>query len=212
MARDVILLDIDTQCDFVLPEGAASVPAAYALVPNFERLTRTARQSQLPVIATVQTLNPDDPRFAGLPEGKRPWCVKETPGQLKAPATRPKPGFVLENRAWSSAEIEKVIGSEREVVLETTGPDLMTHPAAETLLKGVRQVYLFGLFTEEAVYKAARELRRLGIATTLVEDAACPRAVDAEVLERVFGEMAALGVQRLTTMQVMSRYAPVKRH
>lgn len=211
MPRDTIFLDLDTQMDFVVPEGAASNAAAYALVPNFERLTRTARTNQVAVVATAQALAAGDPRFASLPEGTRPWCVKGTPGQLKVHATRPKPGVVLENRAWAPAELEAATNGQREIVLETTGPDLLTHPATEALLKGVRQVYLFGLFTEEAVYKAARELRRLGIATTLVEDATAPRGSDPAALEAVFGEMAALGVERQTTMQVMTRYAAVKR-
>lgn len=212
MSRETVFLDIDTQWDFIAPEGAASTPEAYALVPNLERLTRTARQNKIMVIATAQALEATDPRFAESGEGKPPWCVKGTPGQLKASATKPKPGFFMENRPWTPAEVEAATQSEREIVIETTGPDLMTHSAVEPLLKGVRQAYLFGLFTDEAVYKAARELRRLGIATVLVENAVCPRSPDPQVLERILGEMAALGVERLTTMQVMTRYALVKRH
>lgn len=212
MSRETLFLDIDTQCDFVLPEGAASTPPAYALVPNLERLTRTARTNQLTVIATVQAHTADDPVFANLPEGQRPWCVRGTPGQAKVSATKPKPGIVLENRAWTADDLEKATKSQREIVLETTGPDLLTHAAAEPLLKGARQVYLYGLFLDDAVFKAARELRRLGIATALVEDATAPRNADPEHLERIRMEMAALGVERLTTMQVMSRYALVKRH
>lgn len=208
MARETIFLDIDTQWDFVMAEGAAPVAGAFALVPNWERLTRTARTNDIQVIATAQSLPPGDPRFGEA----TPWCVAGTPGQLKVPATRPKPGVVLPNRPAAAGEVEKLVREAREIVVETTGPDLLTHPAMEALLAGTKQAYLFGLFADEAVLKAARELRRLGLAVTVATDALCARSQEPEALARAIADMVALGAEARTTMQIMTRYAAVKRH
>lgn len=208
MARETIFLDIDTQWDFVMAEGAAPVPGAFALVPNWERLTRTARASDIQVIATAQSLPAGDSRFGEA----TPWCVAGTPGSVQVPATRPKAGVVLANRAATAAELEKLTRESREIVVETTGPDLLTHPSMEALLKGTKQVYLFGLFADEAVLKAARELRRMGLAVVLVTNATCTRSQEPNALEAAIADIVALGAERKTTMEVMTRYAAVKRH
>lgn len=212
MARETIFLDIDTQWDFAMPEGADPVPGAYALVPNWERLTRTARQNDIQVIATTQINEALDPRFQPNGGEMAPFCVRGTPGEKKVPATKPRPGTVLELRPWSTAELERVVRDFREIVVETTGPDLLSHPGMEALLKGTKQAYLFGLFADQAVLKAARELRRMGLAVVLVTNATCTRSQEPEALEKAFVDMAALGVERRTTMEVMTRYAPARRH
>ncbi len=43
LLRDVILWEVDTQADFMLPGGKLYVPGAEKLLPNIRRLTDAAR-------------------------------------------------------------------------------------------------------------------------------------------------------------------------
>ena len=48
-----VLVDVDTQVDFVEPEGALYVPSAEKLKPNFAKLVRAARDAGVPVVASA---------------------------------------------------------------------------------------------------------------------------------------------------------------
>ena len=46
IAQDLILWEVDTQRDFMLPGGKLYVPGAEKLLPNIEKLTDAARRRQ----------------------------------------------------------------------------------------------------------------------------------------------------------------------
>ena len=76
--------------------------------------------------------------------------------------------------------------------------------AANSALAGTKQAYLFGLFADEAVLKAARELRRLGLAVTVATDALCARSQEPEALARAIADMVADGTFR----KINEKYFP----
>ena len=133
-----------------------------------------------------------------------------TPGSVSTRATAPAKACAVS--ATSRCSSCCASSPSQPIVVETTGPDLLTHPSMEALLKGTKQVYLFGLFADEAVLKAARELRRMGLAVVLVTNATCTRSQEPNALEAAIADIVALGAERKTTMEVMTRYAAVKRH
>ena len=55
-----VMIDVDTQIDFVEPDGALYVPRAETLKPSFARLLAAAKQHGLPVIASADAHGPDD--------------------------------------------------------------------------------------------------------------------------------------------------------
>src|SRR5512142_104712 len=81
--REVVFWDVDTQRDFMLPDGALYVPGAERIIPNLARLTQYARQHDILVVADVDAHQPDDPEFQDWP----PHCLVGTPGQWKVQET-----------------------------------------------------------------------------------------------------------------------------
>src|SRR5271157_4031093 len=86
--------DVDTQVDFMLPEGKLYVPGAERIIPTLARLTNWAAQHQVRVIASADAHQPGDEEFSLYP----PHCLAGTPGQKKIPETSLTPQFTIPNR------------------------------------------------------------------------------------------------------------------
>src|SRR4051812_44515740 len=91
----LVFVDIDTQRDFLEPDGALFVPGATAIVPNLARLTRFARERVITVLATGCAHRAGDPELTTFP----PHCMIGTPGQGRIDATHPGDSHVLDDRA-----------------------------------------------------------------------------------------------------------------
>ena len=74
---DVVLWEVDTQADFMLPGGNLYVPGAEKLLPKIQKLTDAARKSHAFLVSHGCFHSPDDPEFQTFP----PHCVKGTKGQ-----------------------------------------------------------------------------------------------------------------------------------
>ena len=79
----LVFVDIDTQRDFLDPDGALFIPESEAIVPTLARLTAFARTRNIPVLATACAHRLDDPD----PEPFPPHCLIGSPGQERIDAT-----------------------------------------------------------------------------------------------------------------------------
>ena len=78
----LVFVDVDTQHDFLAPDGALFIAGSGAIRPTLARLTTFARERGIPVIATACAHAPDD-READFP----PHCVVGTVGQGRVEET-----------------------------------------------------------------------------------------------------------------------------
>ena len=87
----VVLWDVDTQVDFVLPEGKLYVPGAEEVAPTMQRLVQAARTAGIPHVASADDHEltddeiSDDPDFATT---YPPHCLRGTRGAQSARAHR----------------------------------------------------------------------------------------------------------------------------
>jgi nicotinamidase/pyrazinamidase len=212
MAFETVLLDIDTQRDFLEPAGAWPIPSAIRMIPSLERLTRYAKTYRLPVVATVQVLEETDPRFQENGGTLPAHCIKGSRGQEKAFATRPENPVVIPCKPLAESEISSLVSGRREIVMETSGPDLMSNPNAGALLAGVRKAVVFGLAAEEAVLKAVQVLLNRGIAVEVVQNAIAARVAEPEALEKHLEEMVTLGARKIRDLDIMTRFTTARHH
>lgn len=166
MEKNLIFWDVDTQADFMLPDGKLYVPGAEAIIPILARLTQWAVQHHVPVIASADAHQPDDEEFSLYP----PHCLAGTPGQKKIPETTLSPRFIIPNRRVADLpRLERCA----QIVLEKHKFDVFTNPNADSLLAqlGKQEVVLYGVVTEICVAAAARGLLDRGYRVSVVEDA-----------------------------------------
>jgi nicotinamidase/pyrazinamidase len=186
LAGPQVFVDIDTQRDFLEPDGALFVPSSPEIVPNLAMLTRFARDRQIPVLATACAHTPLDPELRIFP----PHCMIGTRGQERIEATSWDGTFSLDDQADVPGEVPP------HLTLLKHQYDLFSHPRANELiaLYGRRQpvFVVYGVATDYCVVAAAQGLLDRDCRVALVVDAI--RAIDASAEGAILSTLARKGV------------------
>lgn len=196
MSARLVFLDIDTQIDFMLPEGALYVPGADTIIPRLKALMDYARQQGIIVLSSADAHPPDDPSFSQWP----PHCVIGTRGQQRIRETQLPSPFVLPPRP---VPVPASIGQHSQVIIEKTDYDISSNPNFDTVLAllGSARFVAFGVVTEYCVRASVLALRRRGYAVDLVTDAI--QGIHEEDARKAIEEMVRAGVRLTETAAVV---------
>jgi len=131
--KGMAFLDIDTQFDFMDPEGSLHVPGAEDIVPTLAELTRAAKARGVPLIATTDWHSDDDREFQEFP----PHCVRDTHGAEKIEETRTEGAreVGLEEHLDDDAAREAVSGGALLVRKEKL--DAFSNPGMDALVRAL---------------------------------------------------------------------------
>jgi nicotinamidase/pyrazinamidase len=194
----LLFWDVDTQSDFMDPQGKLYVPGAEKITPNIRRLTEYAAEHAIPIVASIDAHVKNDPEFHDYP----PHCLVGTPGQKKIEGTLLPRYYLIPNR---KIELAPDLSSYPQIVVEKQATDVFTNPNVEELLHRMgreREIMLYGVVTEICVDQAARGLRQRGYRVHLVRDAV--RHLDAARGGAVIAEVALFGGRLFTTAEVLA--------
>jgi nicotinamidase/pyrazinamidase len=199
-SASAVLIVADVQGSF-MPGGSLGVPRGDEIIPVINRLARRFAN----VVLTQDWHPPGHRSFASSHPGRKPldvirlhygeqilWpdhCVQGTPeAALRADLDIPHAQLVL--RKGYHAEIDSY-----SAFFEADGKTA-TGLGGYLRERGLDDVYVCGLATDFCVAWTALDARRLGFATTVVDDAC--RAIDAHgSLAQSRASMAAAGVRRI---------------
>jgi len=185
--------DVDTQNDFMLPEGKLYVPGAEKIIPSIQRLNRAAADAGVQVISSTDAHQASDPEFQTYP----PHCLAETEGQKKVEGTLLEGEYVIPNRKIA---LPSDLASFPQIIIEKQDVNVFTNPNLEDLLQRVargKQIILYGVVTEICVDLAARGLIQRGYGVNLVRDAV--RHLDEKLGQATIAEITRSGCRLLTT-------------
>jgi nicotinamidase/pyrazinamidase len=196
MTSTTLFWDVDTQNDFIHPDGKLYVPGAETIVPKLKRLTEWAGSNGNLVIASACAHQADDPEFAQYP----PHCLAGTPGQEKIFETCLENVLVVPNR---KRNLPKNLRSYQQIILEKQELDVFSNPNTDELLDqlgSVDEIVLYGVVTEICVARAGRSLIGRGYRVRLVTDAI--RHLDETKAELAIDEIREAGAMLVTTDEV----------
>lgn len=193
-SSEYLFVDIDTQFDFMSPEGNLYVPGAEKIKPQLKALIEHAQEHNIPILASADAHAPDDPEFEAFP----PHCIQNTAGQAKIDATAVQNSVTLPNR-----EVELDLDGVNHVVLEKTIFDVFGNPNTEKVLEYLKpqSTVVFGVATDYCVKAAALGLRARGYDVIVVDDAI--RAVTPEGEAHALEEMQAAGVRFQSSNEIL---------
>lgn len=163
----ILFWDVDTQVDFMLPEGRLYAPGAEKIITHLKKLTEYARQNSIPIISSVDAHKTGDPEFAQYP----PHCVVGTIGQSKVDGTILVSHYVIPNR---KIVLPENLTQYKQIILEKEATDVFTNPNTEEVVNRIAsggQIVLYGVVTEICVDQAARGLIARGHPVHVVTDA-----------------------------------------
>ncbi|MHC4431685.1 MAG: cysteine hydrolase family protein [Planctomycetota bacterium] len=164
--RRHVLLDIDTQRDFLLAEGNACVSDHTEVLANIRRVMAWARYHNVPTISTAE-VHPDNNGSSLIH-----YCIDGTVGQRKIPYT------LIKNRVSFPADTRSTLPADllvaySQVILHKRCVDPFDEPTIDRLLSELlaNEFILIGAGTEDAVAATAVGLLHRGKNVRVIVDA-----------------------------------------
>ncbi len=199
----MILWDVDTQVDFMLPGGKLYVPGAEETATAMARLVAAAREAGVVHVASADDHELADAEISETPDYATtypPHCLRGTRGARKVPETEQLDPVPL---ALTPVPAHWLEG--REFLLLKKHFDVFTNPNTEPLLEALapEEVVVFGVATDVCDDAAIRGLRARGYTVSFVEDAA--RGLDDERTAACLADWRALGVVFTDVAEVLAR-------
>ena len=163
--RRHVIVDIDTQRDFLLAGGHACVWNHSEVLANIRRIMAWARRQEISVISTAEV------RPNGM-QTKMGYCIDGTNGQRKIGYT-----LLCERASFPADDMNALpadlLRAHRQIILHKRCADPFEEPRIERLLSEVRadEFILIGAGAEDAVQATALGLLHRGKKVTVVVDA-----------------------------------------
>ncbi len=173
-----ILWDVDTQVDFMLPDGKLYVPGAVDAIPAMRRLVEGARAAGIVHVASADDHELTDPELSAAPDFANtypPHCLRGTRGAQKIPETEQADPLPFSSVPFPPGLVPQLIEGRREILLLKKNFDVFTNPNTEALLDALDpdELVVFGVATDVCDDAAIRGFLRRGRRVSFVEDAAC---------------------------------------
>jgi nicotinamidase-related amidase len=187
-----VLVDVDSQVDFLTPDGRRPV-RNQQVVPNIQRVFRWARHCRLTVISSIDFHRITDP-VRDVPQ----HCLAGTPGVNKLSCT------LLPRRTLIQTDDtihlpHDLLTRYRQVLFLKRGDDLTRNPKADRLLTEIQvsNFIIVGVGLEESVRLLALELLTRRQNVWLVTDAC--GYWNTQAADLTVKQLAAKGARILTT-------------
>lgn len=203
----VIFWDVDTQYDFIMPDGDLYVTGAEAILPNLQRLTRHAQQRGIPIFGSVDNHRLDDPEISDRPDFQNtfpPHCIAGTSGQQKVPETRPRNPLWIDLDAPADL-IAQVQNHRGEILFRKQRFDVFTNPHVDPVLNAIApdRIVLYGVALDVCNAHAINGfLKRDTAPIQLVRDAT--QAIIPERGDLMVAEWRQRGVEVVSTDHIVN--------
>jgi nicotinamidase/pyrazinamidase len=203
-----VLWDVDTQVDFVLPDGKLYVPDAEKTVPAMQRLVDAARAADVVHVASADDHELTDPEISDEPDFRNtypPHCLRGTRGAQKIDETEQADPLPLSQVPFPPGLVPELVADRREILLLKKNFNVFTNPNTDPLLDALDpdEIVVFGVATDVCDDAAIRGFLQRGRHVTFVEDAA--RGLDEERVHACTTMWREAGVQFATADDVVAR-------
>ena len=198
-----VLVDVNTQQDFLEPNGACPVLNHQELTPAIRRIVAWVKRNQVPVISAMDCHRPGEVRVNGMPL----HCVDGSHGQEKIGCTLLGSYVKVEGDSTLAVPTD-LFRRRQQVIFRKRTADLFVNPKADRFLSQlpVGQYIVCGLSVERSVKAIALGLLARHHKVSVVIDACgyWNRAA-ADLTVR---QMDAKGVQIMTVDELLSVKLP----
>jgi nicotinamidase/pyrazinamidase len=175
-AEKTIFYDLNTQRDFILPDGKFHIQDAEKIVPVWKAITDLARDVKVQIVCSIDCHVPGDPILKSWGGPYPDHCLAGTPGQNKIDETAPLNPLTLENKEYTTEEIQKVLDHPGEIVFrrqqfEKLADSAHLNAILRLILRPYQDIVMYGVYTEACVEREITALLGVGPKLHVITDA-----------------------------------------
>lgn len=199
-----VLLDMNTQCDFLLPKGALPVANRAEVLPNIRRIMNWGRVGRFPVLSSLESH-----RIGESNNGLPPYCIDCSKGQKKLPFTLMPRRILLQGDNTLDLPHDP-FRRYQQVIFTKRDCDFLSNPKADRLINALRIgcIVVFGVLAEQCIKMTVLGLLARRRRIIVVRDA-CGYWYAGEG-ELAFRQMEAKGALLASTDELLSGEAAAK--
>lgn len=197
--KDTIFWDVDTQFDFMRPEGNLYVPGAENIIDKVSEVRKFALENGFSIIADVDWHSPDNEEISQAPDFKQtfpPHCMAGEPGSERVGYLGELPIEYVDIQEVDTGVLQEIINKDQfHIVIRKQSVDVFSNPNTDALVELVRPgaVVVFGVALDVCVYYVLKGLNKFpGIRLSLLEDAV--KGLQVRPDEEIFNELREMGV------------------
>ena len=203
-----VFWDVDTQVDFMRPDGKLYVGGAETIVANLRALTDFAHGNGSRIVGSSDNHDPEDEELSATPDFRDtfpPHCLRGTEGQARIPETILRNVLVVEPEDAAAVVVRRVANHSGDILFHKRYFDVFTNPSVGPVVEalGIDEVVLYGVALDVCNRYAVEGLlsRHPGVAITVVTDAV--RAIDEDGRDALLADWRVRGVRLAATADVV---------
>jgi len=208
--KKIIFWDVDTQFDFMRPEGALYVPGAEEIINRVGQVRRFALENGCSILSDVDWHRMNNPEISQQPDMKTtfpPHCIAGTPGADRVGDLGDVPIDYVEIDEVDMAQLRQLVQKDQfHIVIRKQSLNVFDNPNTHKLVDLIRpeHVIAFGVALDCCVYYVLRELsKHKGVRLSLLTDAT--KGLQIRPDEEVYDELRRRGVEITTFEKIVER-------
>jgi nicotinamidase/pyrazinamidase len=212
LEKKVIFWDVDTQFDFMNPQGKLFVPGADKIIDNVSNVRKFALENGYSIIASTDWHSLDNDEISPAPDYKTtfpPHCIVDTSGAQRVGFLGDIPINYIGTEEMPRDRLAELVDRPQfHIVLRKNTLDIFENPNTDEILRLVnpQTVIVYGIALDFCVGMIVCDLLRRGKADVIVlEDAAA--GLGTRPNEEIFEEFRTKGVkvQKLDDLKYLSK-------
>ena len=200
MKEQTVFWDVDTQCDFMQPDGKLYVPGAETIIPKVSEVRRFALEGGYSMVADIDWHSRDNEEISETPDLKEtfpPHCMAGEPGSERVGFLGDVQIETIEMDEVDADAIQPLIRKEQfHIVIRKNSLDVFDNPNTDKLVKLIepKRVIVFGVALDFCVYYVVRGLCKFpDIRICVLKDVV--KGLEARPEREIFDEFKKMGVE-----------------
>lgn len=210
MKKDTLFWDVDTQFDFMRPEGKLYVPGAEEIIDKVSEVRKFALENGFSIIADIDWHSTDNNEISETPDFKQtfpPHCMAGSPGSERVGYLGDLPVEYVEIDPMAENAVRQLIDKDQfHLVIRKSTVDVFENPNADKIVHLIspKAVIAFGVALDFCVHYVLQGLaKHPDIKLSLLKDAV--KGLQTRPEQEILDELEQMGVE-------ITDFGNIKRH
>ncbi len=200
MKKDIVFWDVDTQFDFMRPEGRLYVPGAENIIDQISQVRKFALENGFSIIASTDWHSTDNQEISDNPDFKQtfpPHCMANEPGSERVGYLGELPIEYIPNDKMDADALRKLTNKEQfHIVIRKQDTDVFSNLNTVELIELIapKMAVVFGVALDVCVDQALRGLCTFpDIKLCLLKDAT--KGLEIKSADELLDEFRQMGIE-----------------